>query len=108
MQHVLEREREMLGLHQKCELWRERDELGTEAWNVEKFITKMDIIQKARSNTRSSAGIIINDRIAAWSAYRMFQYRCEYDIVGRALDDIALLETESGSHSTLDAILRIK
>ena len=59
-------------------------------------------------NKRSTAGIIRNDREAAWSVYRMFPYRCEYDIVGRALEDIAILETESGSHGTLGAILRNK
>ena len=36
----------------------------------------------------------------------MFSYRCEYDIVGRALDDIALMEAETGSQGILDAILR--
>ena len=40
----------MLGLHAKCELWRAREEMGTEAWNVEKFLAKMDVIQKARMN----------------------------------------------------------
>ena len=99
-------EREMLGLNDKCELWRAREEMGTEAWSVEKFLAKMDIIQKARTNSGSVSGIIINDRIASWSTYRMFSNRCEYDIVGRALDDIALMEAETGSLGILDAILR--
>ena len=48
-------EREMLGLGDKCELWRAREEMGTEAWNVEKFLAKMDVIQKARMNASSAS-----------------------------------------------------
>ena len=40
------------------------------------------------------------------SAHRMSSNHCGYDIVGRVLDDIALMEAETGSHGTLDAILR--
>ena len=36
----------------------------------------------------------------------MFSNHCEYDIVGRAMDDIVRMEAETGSHGTLDAILR--
>ena len=43
-------EPEMLGLNYKCDLWKAREEMGTEAWNVEKFLAKMDVIQKARMN----------------------------------------------------------
>jgi hypothetical protein len=57
-------------------------------------------------NSGSVSGIIINGRIASWSTYRVFSNRCEYDIVGRALDDIALMEAETGSQGILDAILR--
>ena len=80
--------------------------MGTEAWNGEKYLAKMDVIQKARMNASSASGSIINDRISSWSAYRMFSNHCEYYIVGRALDDIALMEAETGSHGSLDAILR--
>ena len=58
-------EREMLGLNDKCELWRAREEMGTEAWSVEKFLAKNDIIQKARTNSDSASDIIIDDRIAS-------------------------------------------
>ena len=48
-------EREMPGLGDKCEFWRAREEMGTEAWNVEKFLAKMDVIQKARMNASSAS-----------------------------------------------------
>ena len=35
----------------------------------------------------------------------MFSNHCEYDIVGRTLEDIALLEAETRSHGTLDTVL---
>ena len=45
----------MIGLSDKCELWRAREEMGTEAWNGEKYLAKMDVIQKARMNASSAS-----------------------------------------------------
>ena len=106
-------EREMLGMTKTQELWRAREEMGTRSWAPEKFLQKLDIIQTMRKNERAIVGHILRERIESWKTSRglprceyLAMHSCEMDIIGRALDDILLLEAEMGEQGFLDMILR--
>ena len=49
-------EREMLGLNDKCELWRAREEMGTEAWSVRKVLSKNGYYPESQNELRLSFG----------------------------------------------------
>merc|ERR1711965_600052 len=108
-------EREMLGMAKNQELWRAREEMGSRSWSVEKFIQKWDVIQSMRNNDKAIVGHIFRDRIESWkmsreqhSADDLTTHSCEMDIIGNALNDILLLEAESGEQGFLDMVLRNK
>ena len=106
-------EREMLGLSKHQELWRAREELGTESWAVEKILRKFDIIQSMRKD-KAIAGLVFRDRVESWIVARnsadgsdLSRTRsCELDAVGNALNDLVLLESEIGEQGILDMVLR--
>ena len=97
----------------KQELWRAREEMGTRSWASEKFLQKLDIIQTMRKNDKAIVGHIFRERIESWKTSRGLpgcgehaMHSCEMDIIGRALDDILLLEAEMGEQGFIDMILR--
>ena len=67
-----------------------------------------------RKDSKAIAGLVFRDRIESWSAARNSadgrdQSRtrnCELDVVGNALDDLVLLESEIGEQGILDMVLR--
>ena len=56
-------EREMLGLSKHQELWRAREELGTESWAVERILRKFDIIQSMRTDNKAIVALVFRDPI---------------------------------------------
>ena len=65
-----------------------------------------------RKNDRALVGHIFRERIESWKTSgglpgcaEHAMHSCEMDIIGRALDDILLLETEMGEQGFLDVIL---
>ena len=66
-----------------------------------------------RNNDKTIDRRIFRERIESWKTSRGLprcgdpaMHSCEMDIIGRALDDILLLEAEMGEQGFLDMILR--
>ena len=101
-------ERSMLGLGPRQELWMAHQEMQTESWTNEKFYLKMKTILTARKNQDITVRDIFEARTSQWDDEKKNgiieedKKYCEYDIIGRALNDIWKMEKETGQYGALE------